>query len=68
MANTQALTVRDPWSLVPSLGNLEAYIGAVGRLPMLSAQEESSLARQLRDHGDLKAAGRLILSHLRLVV
>jgi len=63
-----ALAVRDPWSLVPSLGNLDAYISAVNRLPMLTAQEESSLARRLRDHGDVQAAGQLVLSHLRLVV
>ena len=63
-----ALAVRDPWSLVPSLGNLDAYISAVNRLPLLTPTEESSLARRLRDHGDLEAAGRLVLSHLRLVV
>ena len=67
-ASPTALAVRDPWSLVPSLGNLDAYITAVNRLPLLSPQEEVSLARQLRDHGDLAAAGRLVLSHLRLVV
>ena len=64
----QALTVRDPWALVPSLGNLDAYITAVNRLPMLSAQEETDLAQRLRQQGDLEAAGRLVLSHLRLVV
>jgi len=63
-----ALAVRDPWSLLPSLGNLDAYISAVNRLPMLSAQEESSLARRLRDDGDVQAAGQMVLSHLRLVV
>ncbi len=63
-----ALTVRDPWSLVPSLGNLDAYISAANRLPMLTQAEESSLARRLRDAGDLGAAGQLVLSHLRLVV
>jgi RNA polymerase sigma-32 factor len=63
-----ALAVRDPWSLVPSLGNLDAYISAVNRLPLLTPTEESSLARRLRDHGDLEAAGKLVLSHLRLVV
>jgi len=63
-----ALTVRDPWSLVPSLGNLDAYISAVNRLPMLTQAEESALARRLRDAGDLQAAGQLVLSHLRLVV
>ena len=51
--SSTALSVRDPWSLVPSLGNLDAYISAVNRLPLLSAQEELELARRLRDHADV---------------
>jgi RNA polymerase sigma factor (sigma-70 family) len=53
---------------VPSLGNLDAYISAVNRLPMLTQAEETSLGRRLRDHADIEAAGQLVLSHLRLVV
>ena len=68
IATSTALSVRDPWAVVPSLGNLDAYISAVNRLPMLSQEDESSLARRLRDHGDVAAAGQLVLSHLRLVV
>jgi RNA polymerase sigma-32 factor len=68
MNNVQALSLRDPWSLVPSLGNLDAYITAVNRLPMLTQADESALARRLRDQGDVQAAGQLVLSHLRLVV
>jgi RNA polymerase sigma-32 factor len=67
-AATTSLSVRDPWAMVPSIGNLDAYITAVNRLPMLTLQEETSFARRLRDHGDLEAAGRLVLSHLRVVV
>jgi RNA polymerase sigma-32 factor len=67
-ALNSALTVRDPWSLVPSLGNLDAYISAVNRIPLLTQAEEVSLAQRLREHGDLEAAGKLVLSHLRLVV
>jgi len=63
-----ALSLRDPWSMVPSLGNLDAYVSAVNRMPMLTSTEETELARALRDRGDLQAAGRLVLSHLRLVV
>ena len=63
-----ALSVRDPWAMVPSIGNLDAYISAVNRIPLLTPDEELSLGRQLRDHADLAAAGRLVLSHLRLVV
>ncbi len=51
-----------------SLGTIDAYIQAINKLPLLSADEEQSLARRLRDHADLDAAGQLVLSHLRLVV
>ena len=67
-AAATALTVRDPWSLVPSLGNLDAYVSAVNRMPMLTQPEEVALGRALREQGDVQAAGRLVLSHLRLVV
>lgn len=51
-----------------NLGNIDAYISAVNRIPMLTQEEEVSLARRLRDQNDLTAAQSLILSHLRLVV
>ena len=54
--------------MVPSLGNLDAYISAVNRIPLLTHEQELSLARKLRAEGDLQAAGQLVLSHLRLVV
>jgi RNA polymerase sigma-32 factor len=53
---------------VPAIGNLDAYISAVNRLPLLSADEESAFARRLRDDGDVEAARMLVMSHLRLVV
>src|SRR3954471_19968485 len=49
-------------------GSLEAYISTVNRFPLLSAEEERSLAQRLRDDNDLDAARQLVLSHLRLVV
>jgi RNA polymerase sigma-32 factor len=63
-----ALAPASPWAVVPSLGNLDAYISAVNRLPMLTAEEEQEFARRLRRDNDLEAAGKLVLSHLRLVV
>jgi RNA polymerase sigma-32 factor len=63
-----ALTVSNPWSMVPPLGNIEAYISAAHRLPMLTLEEEQTFARQFREQNDLAAAGKLVLSHLRLVV
>ncbi len=63
-----ALAVANPWSLVPPLGNLNAYISAANRLPMLTLAEEQEFSRKFRQDNDLDAAGKLVLSHLRLVV
>ena len=69
---SNALALSNPWAntslTLPALGNLDAYISAVNRLPMLSLDEEQTLARQLQKDNDLEAAGKLVLSHLRLVV
>ena len=53
---------------VPAVGNIDAYITAVNRLPMLSVDEEVSLGRRFRESADLEAARDLVMSHLRLVV
>ena len=50
------------------VGNLESYIRAANSWPMLTAEEEKELAEKLHYQGDLEAAKRLILSHLRFVV
>jgi len=55
MTLSTALVARDPWSVVPSLGNLDAYIRAVQAIPMLEADEEQQLARRLRDQQDVQA-------------
>lgn len=51
-----------------SAGSIDQYIQAVNRLPMLTEREESSLAHRFRDDGDIDAARKLVMSHLRLVV
>ncbi|HEX9277611.1 MAG TPA: RNA polymerase sigma factor RpoH [Casimicrobiaceae bacterium] len=51
-----------------SLGNIDHYIQAVNRFPLLTAEQEVDLGRRLRDTNDLDAARQLVLSHLRLVV
>ena len=51
-----------------SLGNLDHYIQAVNRFPLLSAEQELALGRSLVRDNDLDAAQQLVLSHLRLVV
>ena len=50
------------------LGSLEAYIGAVHQIPVLSVEDEQDLARRFRDDEDLDAARELVHSHLRFVV
>jgi RNA polymerase sigma-32 factor len=70
MLTTPAATpvAANPWALLPPLGNLDAYISAVNRLPMLTLEQEQEFAKKLKENNDLDAAGKLILSHLRLVV
>ena len=58
----------NPWSLLPPLGNLDAYISAVNRLPMLTLEQEQEFARKLKASNDIESAEKLVLSHLRLVV
>ena len=63
-----ALALKNPWAVVPSLGHLDAYISAVNRMPMLTLEQEQEFARKLKNENDLEAAGKLVLSHLRVVV
>ena len=54
---------------IPSaVGNIDAYIQAANRYPMLSEAEEIRLAERFHDEGDVEAARQLVLSHLRLVI
>lgn len=54
---------------IPSTsGSIESYIQSVNRFPILSQEEETRLARCLRDEDDIDAARQLVLSHLRVVV
>ena len=62
--NSLAMAISNPGAL----GTIEAYIGAVNRLPMLTQEQEVELGKRLRDETDLEAARQLIMSHLRLVV
>jgi RNA polymerase sigma-32 factor len=55
-------------ALAGPLGSLDAYLERVSRIPVLSRDEERSLAERYRKHEDLDAARQLVLSHLRFVV
>ncbi len=51
-----------------SVGNIDAYIQAANRYPMLAEAEEIRLAERFHNDGDVEAARQLVLSHLRLVI
>ena len=61
-----ALTVAIPFP--STTGSLDTYVQAVNRYPLLTQEQETALARRLRDEGDVDAARQLVLSHLRVVV
>jgi len=48
-------------------GGLSAYLEQIKKFPMLEAQEEYALAKNWRTNGNVKAAEKLVTSHLRLV-
>jgi RNA polymerase sigma-32 factor len=53
--------------LVPG-ANLEAYIQAASRIPVLTVDEERDLAERLHYDEDVDAARQMVLSHLRFVI
>ena len=66
---TTALVTRNQEiALAGPVGSLDAYIQAVGAIPVLSKEDEQALAVRLRDEQDLDAARELVMAHLRFVV
>ena len=53
------LAYRDP--------ELQRYLQQIRAFPLLDYGEEITLAKRVREHGDLEARERLVTSHLRLV-
>jgi RNA polymerase sigma-32 factor len=65
---TLALTA--DWNSLPaplSTDSVDAYIAQINSIPVLSAEEEHSLAVRFREQEDLEAARTLVISHLRFV-
>ena len=56
------LTLKGP------VGSLDAYIQAVGAIPVLTKEDEQALAHRFREGEDLQAARDLVMAHLRFVV
>lgn len=61
---TQALA----FPTISAVGNIDAYIQAAKRFPILTEEEEFRLATRFREEDDVEAARQLVLSHLRLVI
>src|SRR5450756_267714 len=54
------------WNVTAESG-LTGYLCQIRQFPMLEPHEEHMLAKRWREHGDHKAAHKLVNSHLRLV-
>src|SRR5277367_3747988 len=67
-ASTAVIARNGDLALAGPLGSLDAYLDRVGRIPVLTREEERELAEGFRSPGDLDAARQLVLSHLRFVV
>ena len=48
-------------------GGLSVYLEQIKKFPMLDAEEEYMLAKNWKNNGNVKAAEKLVTSHLRLV-
>ncbi len=54
-------------SVNPSLDSLRLYLRSIGRVPLLNAAEEVSLAKRI-ERGDMSAKQHMVEANLRLVV
>ncbi len=54
--------------LAGPVGSLDAYIQAVGAIPVLTKEDEQAMATRFRENEDLEAARDLVMAHLRFVV
>ena len=51
-----------------STGSLQGYLDSIQNIPVLGREEEIALFRAYREHDDLAAARKIVMSHLRYVV
>jgi RNA polymerase sigma-32 factor len=65
---TAVATFNRDLALAGPVGSLDAYIQAVGSIPVLSKEDEQRLSRRFREEEDLDAARDLVMAHLRFVV
>ena len=68
LMTTALATINHDLALNGPVGSLDAYIQAVGVIPVLSKEDEFALAHRFRNEEDLQAARELVMAHLRFVV
>lgn len=66
--STELVNTRNTMPVLLGSSNLDAYIQAARSVPVLSAEEEYSLAKDLQETGNIESAHRLVLPHLRFVI
>ncbi len=66
--STELVNTGNTLPVLLGTSNLDAYIRAARRVPILSLEEEQSLATDLQETGNLASAQKLILPHLRFVI
>lgn len=66
--STALVTSFNQLPMLSAVGTLDAYIQSVYKIPVLTKEEELSLAIDLRDNENPIAAQKLILPHLRFVI
>jgi RNA polymerase sigma-32 factor len=66
--STQLVNTMNTMPVLMGSGNLDAYIQAARRVPILTPEEEYSLAQDLQETGNIASAQKLVLPHLRFVI
>ena len=66
--STELVTARNTLPVLLGASNLDAYIQAVRRIPILTLEEEVRLATDLQETGNVESAHKLVLPHLRFVI
>ena len=66
--STQLVNTINTMPALMGSGNLDAYIQAARRVPILTPEEEYSLAQDLQETGNIESAQKLVLPHLRFVI
>ena len=66
--STELVTTNNTMPVLLGTSNLDAYIQAARRVPILTLEEEYQLATDLQETGNIASAQKLVLPHLRFVI